>query len=154
MQYITYEGYIRLTAEAKELWTKKRPAIVKAIATAAAEGDRSENAEYIYRKKELRETDRKIRYLEKQLKNIKVVRDKPKNLNKVFFGAWVTLETEEGERIEYRIVGGIEARHELGEISIGSPVAKALLGKNLEDEAIVHLPDNQTRCFIIDKIRY
>lgn len=154
MHYITYEGYIRLTAEAKELWTQKRPAIVKAIATAAAEGDRSENAEYIYRKKELRETDRKIRYLEKQLKHIKVVRDKPKNQNKVFFGAWVTLETEDGEIVEYRIVGGIEARHELGEISIGSPVAESLLGKELEDDVVVHLPDNQTRCFTINKIHY
>jgi len=85
--YITYAGFVRLTEEASYLWKVKRPEIVRAIATAAAEGDRSENAEYIYRKKELRETDRKIRYLERHLKDIEVVRDKPKNQEKIFFGA-------------------------------------------------------------------
>lgn len=154
MSYITYDGYIRLTEELQTLWKVKRPQIVKAITIAAAEGDRSENAEYIYRKKELRETDRKIRFLEKQLKHIEVVRDKPKNHNKVFFGAKVTLEDMDGESKVYRLVGSIEARAEKDEISYLSPVAQALLGKELEDNVHVNLPDNRQAHFIIIKIEY
>ena len=154
MNYITQQGYYRLTEELSFLWKKKRPEIVRAIATAAAEGDRSENAEYIYRKKELRETDWKIRHLERNLKDIRVVRDKPKQQDKVFFGAWVLLEDESGETKELRIVGGIEVRLEEGEISMHSPVAKALLGKNLEDEVTVLLPDNHKQYYYIVGIRY
>lgn len=154
MNYITLEGFQRLTQEASYLWKVKRPGIVKALSDAAAEGDRSENAEYIYRKKELRETDRKIRFLEKQLKDIQVVRDKPRNTQKVFFGAWITLETLEGQTVEYRIVGGIEARLEHKEISVHSPVAKGLLGKNLGDEVVISLPNGTQVEYEITNIRY
>ncbi|MDX1796739.1 MAG: transcription elongation factor GreB [Hydrogenovibrio sp.] len=155
MKYITPEGYRRISAELAELWKVKRPEIVKAIAVAAAEGDRSENAEYIYRKKELRETDRKIRHLEKHLKDIKVVQDKPRNREKVFFGAYVTLENENlPGRVQYRLVGSIESRPEQGEISILSPIAKALLGKDLGDEVQIHLPGGEKKTYLIVEIDY
>ena len=155
MNYITNEGYRRITAELKQLWFVNRPAIVKAISIAAAEGDRSENAEYIYRKKEIRELDRKVRYLEKHLKDIHVVLDKPKIRDKVFFGAWVTLEDmETDENLTYRIVGMIESRPEQGEISMYTPVAKSLLGKELEDEIIVKLPSGEQKKYHISKIVY
>ncbi len=140
MNYITQDGFYRLSEELSYLWKVKRPEIVRAITTAAAEGDRSENAEYIYRKKELRETDRKIRYLERHLKDIQVVRDKPRQRDKVFFGARVLLEDEAGEQVCYRIVGGLEVRLEENEISVASPVAKALLGKQLGDDVVVFCP--------------
>jgi len=153
-KYITNEGHRRLSEELSNLWYKKRPEIVKAIATAAAEGDRSENAEYIYRKKELRETDRKIRQLERSLKDVNIVMDKPQNQQKVFFGAWVDLLDEDDHPITYRIVGGMEARLEEKEISVLSPVAQALLGKELEDEVSVTLPSGGQVTFFIDNIRY
>ncbi|MBD3822587.1 MAG: GreA/GreB family elongation factor [Thiotrichales bacterium] len=156
MNYITAEGYRRVSAELVALWKVKRPEIVRAISAAAAEGDRSENAEYIYRKKELRETDRKIRHLEKHLKDIKVVQDKPKNRNKVFFGARVSLcgESLPGGECQYRLVGMIESRPEVGEISIHSPVAKALLGKELGDEVVIVLPSGEKRLVEIVEIDY
>lgn len=154
MNYITQDGFYRLTEELSFLWKVKRPEIVRAISTAAAEGDRSENAEYIYRKKELRETDRKIRYLERHLKDIKVVRDKPRQRDKVFFGAYVLLEDENGQQRRYRIVGGIEVRGEENEISVKSPVAQALIGKMLDEEVEVTLPDNQKISYTILEINY
>ena len=105
--YITRDGFQALSAELKALW-KRRAGVTKAITAAAAEGDRSENAEYIYRKKELREIDRRIRYLQKRLPDLKVVSEPPSNPDKVFFGAWVTLEDEHGEESVYRIVGADE----------------------------------------------
>ena len=154
MAYITAQGFERLNNEMVFLWKKKRPEIVRALADAAAEGDRSENAEYIYRKKELRETDRRIRYLERHLKDIKVVRDKPADQSKIYFGAKVELEDLEGELKTYRIVGGIEAGHTPGEISMFSPVAKALLGKQVDDEVVVHLPEGQKAVYYVVSIRY
>lgn len=154
MSYITPEGYQRLSSEMVFLWKKKRPEIVRALADAAAEGDRSENAEYIYRKKELRETDRRLRYLERHLKDIKVVRDRPADLSKIYFGAWVTLEDEDGELHTYRIVGGLEAGHTPGDISLFSPVAKALLGKSVEDEVTVELPENKRAIYYVVSIQY
>ncbi len=154
LNYITQEGFYRLSEELSYLWKVKRPEIVRAISTAAAEGDRSENAEYIYRKKELRETDRKIRYLERHLKDIQVVRDKPRQRDKVFFGASVLLEDEAGERVCYRIVGGLEVRLEENEISVASPVAKALLGKQLGDDVVVFLPDSRKVEYTLLEIQY
>lgn len=154
MKYITQEGFYRLTEELSFLWKTKRPEIVRAISTAAAEGDRSENAEYIYRKKELRETDRKIRYLERHLKDINVVRDKPRQQDKVFFGAYVLVEDEDGQQTQYRIVGGIEARGEENEISVNSPVAQALIGKLLDEEVEVRLPDSRKISYTILDIKY
>ena len=154
MNYITHEGYQRLTQELSYLWKEKRPEIVRAITAAAAEGDRSENAEYIYRKKELRETDRKIRQMERHLKDIKIVQDKPRNQDKVFFGAWVDLEDEEGNEVCYRIVGSMEVRVEENEISVKSPVARALIGKELDEEVTVLLPEGKKQTYYIIGIRY
>lgn len=154
MNYITQDGFYRLSEELSHLWKVKRPEIVRAISTAAAEGDRSENAEYIYRKKELRETDRKIRYLERHLKDIQVVRDKPRQRDKVFFGASVLLEDEMGEQVRYRIVGGLEVRLEENEISVASPMAKALLGKVLDDDVVVSLPDGRKVTYTLLEIVY
>lgn len=154
MNYITQDGFYRLSEELSHLWKVKRPEIVRAISTAAAEGDRSENAEYIYRKKELRETDRKIRYLERHLKDIQVVRDKPRQRDKVFFGASVLLEDEMGDQVRYRIVGGLEVRLEENEISVASPMAKALLGKALDDDVVVSLPDGRKVTYTLLEIVY
>lgn len=154
MSYITPQGYERLSSEMVFLWKKKRPEIVRALADAAAEGDRSENAEYIYRKKELRETDRRLRYLERHLKDIKVVRDRPADLSKIYFGAWVTLEDEAGDLHIYRIVGGLEAGYTPGDISLFSPVAKALLGKSVDDEVKVDLPENKRAVYYVVSIQY
>ena len=123
--YITAEGYAKLDAELKALW-KRRAIVVKILAEAAAEGDRSENAEYIYRKKELREIDYRIRYLQKRLPDLKVVATQPSNPQQVFFAAWVTLEDDHGEEKTYRIVGPDEFDAKKGWISMDSPVAKAL----------------------------
>jgi transcription elongation factor GreB len=154
LNYITQDGFYRLSEELSYLWKVKRPEIVRAISTAAAEGDRSENAEYIYRKKELRETDRKIRYLERHLKDIQVVRDKPRQRDKVFFGASVLLEDEMGDQVRYRIVGGLEVRLEENEISVASPMAKALLGKALDDDVVVSLPDGRKVTYTLLEILY
>lgn len=137
--YITAEGYEKLDAELKAIW-KRRAIVVKILAEAAAEGDRSENAEYIYRKKELREIDYRIRYLQKRLPDLKIVDKPPSNPQQVFFAAWVTLENDKGEEKTYRIVGPDEFNAKKGWISMDSPVAKALLKKNIDDEVIVETP--------------
>ncbi|MDD1621092.1 MAG: GreA/GreB family elongation factor, partial [Methylococcaceae bacterium] len=124
--YITVEGYKRLETELKQLW-ERRKHVTAALSAAAAEGDRSENAEYIYRKKELREIDRRIHYLQKRLPSLTVVSEKPGNQKQVFFGAWVTLETMDGEEVTYRIVGADEIDTSGGLISLDSPLAIALL---------------------------
>ncbi|PCI10171.1 MAG: transcription elongation factor GreB [Thiotrichales bacterium] len=138
--YITPEGYTALDDELKALW-KRRHLVVEALSAAAAEGDRSENAEYIYRKKELRGIDYRIRYLQKRLPNFKVVHHKPTTSNRIFFGAWVTLQDDDGQEIIYRIVGADETDPKLGFISIDSPMAKALLKKEIDDEVKVKTPD-------------
>lgn len=150
--YITAEGYVRLDAELKALW-KRRAYVVKILAEAAAEGDRSENAEYIYRKKELREIDYRIRYLQKRLPDLKIVDNPPSNLQQVFFAAWVTLKDDQGEVKIYRIVGPDEFDAKKGWISMDSPVAKALLKKHLDDEVKVVTPRG-TEHFYISNIRY
>lgn len=125
------------------LWRVKRPRVTKAVSEAAAEGDRSENAEYIYRKKQLREIDRRVRYLRKRVDDIVVVDSVPENQDKVYFGAWVSLEDEEGNRLEYRIVGPDETDSQLAYISMDSPVGLALLKKSVDDEVIVKLPERE-----------
>jgi transcription elongation factor GreB len=139
--YITRAGHRRLTEEFDFLRNKKRPEVVGALADAAAEGDRSENAEYIYRKKQLREIDRRLRFLAKRL-DIAVIVDptEQKRRDRVFFGATVTIEDEEGETIVYRIVGADETGP-AGDISWRSPVGRALLGKALGDTVSVSLQD-------------
>jgi len=150
--YITPEGYTALDDELKALW-KRRHHVVEALSAAAAEGDRSENAEYIYRKKELGGIDRRIRYLQKRLPNFKVVHDKPSTFDRIFFGAWVTLEDDNGKEITYRIVGADETDPQLGFISIDSPMAKALLKKTIDDEVQVVTPSGK-QCLLVCSIRY
>lgn len=150
--YITAEGYAKLDAELKAIW-KRRAIVVKILAAAAAEGDRSENAEYIYRKKELREIDYRIRYLQKRLPDLKIVDQPPSNPQQVFFAAWVTLENDQGEEKTYRIVGPDEFDAKKGWISMDSPVAKALLKKHIEDEVKVKTP-NGTENYYISNVYY
>ncbi len=150
--YITGDGYDTLQRELNGLW-QRRKEVTKALSAAAAEGDRSENAEYIYRKKELAGIDRRIRYLQKRLPDLTVVRDLPSNTDQVFFGAWVTLENEAGEEFTHRIVGPDEFDPEKGWISMDSPMAQALLKKQLDDEITVETPKG-SKIYVIVEIRY
>ena len=151
--YITEQGFADLRREEKDIW-QKRAQVTRALAAAAAEGDRSENAEYTYRKKQLREIDRRIRYLQKRLPTLNVV-SQVGDRDKVFFGAWVTLEKEDGTEVEYRIVGGdeIQSDSSKGYISADSPMARVLLAKKVNDEAMLELGGVQ-QFFRIKKIRY
>ena len=148
---VTPEGHARLKAELDALWRVKRPEVVKALAAAAAEGDRSENAEYTYRKKQLGEIDRRVRYLSKRLETLRVVDAAPSDPQAVFFGAHVELEdAATGETARYRIVGPDETDAKLGWISIDSPLARAMLKKRLDDEFEAQLPGGTSRYAIID----
>ncbi len=150
--YVTVEGYEALQTELKALW-RRRAEVTLALAAAAAEGDRSENAEYIYRKKELREIDRRIRYLQKRLPDLVVVRDLPSDRERVYFGAWVRLEDEAGHETRYRIVGPDEFDLSKGYISMDSPIARALMKKALDEEVTVDTPKGAQRYHIVG-IRY
>lgn len=149
--YITPEGYATLLAEVQGLWLRRRD-VVKALSAAAAEGDRSENAEYIYRKKELGGIDYRIRYLQKRLPTLTVVEPHQDN-ERVYFAAWVELEDEDGQTITYRIVGADEIDPKLGHMSLDSPMAKQLLGKRVDDEIKLTLGDVTTVYWIVG-IRY
>ena len=144
--YITPEGYKRLEDESAALW-QKRNEVAKALAAAAAEGDRSENAEYIYRKKQLREIDSRITYLQKRMPKLTVVRE-VQDKQRVFFGAWVTIENESGEEIHHRIVGADEFDQNEKFITVDSPLAKLLLGKTLEDEVNLEIKGRKQSLFI------
>lgn len=145
--YITAEGFEALRTELKDLWVKRRD-VVAHLSAAAAEGDRSENAEYIYRKKQLRELDRRIRYLQKRLPDLQVVREKPATREKVFFGASVTLSDDDDQEYRHRIVGADETDAKQGWISIDAPMARALLGRCINDEVIVATPDGNKTYWI------
>lgn len=149
--YITPAGYAALEREVVSLWSRRAETTV-AITAAAAEGDRSENAEYIYRKKELRELDRRIRYLQKRMPDLRVVRDVGSK-KQVFFGARVRLEREDGELVNYHIVGADELDPFAGTISIDSPMAKVLLKKCVDDEVELVLGDRK-ETYVIDAITY
>ncbi len=151
--YITPDGAKKLRAELDQLWSVERPRVTQEVADAAAQGDRSENAEYIYGKRRLREIDRRVRFLSKRLDEITVVSEPPSDPSRVFFGAWVELEDEEGERVTYRIVGPDESNVERGWISMEAPVAKALLGKRRDDEVTVRRPKGEITYTVIE-IRY
>ncbi|MGH0035533.1 MAG: transcription elongation factor GreB [Myxococcota bacterium] len=138
--YITPEGFEKLRAELDELWRVERPRVTQEVSAAAAQGDRSENAEYIYGKKRLREIDRRVRFLTKRMDELTVVRATPDQRGRVFFGAWVTLEDEDGNIVRYRIVGPDEFDASSGRISIESPVARALMRKEVGDEVLVKRP--------------
>jgi transcription elongation factor GreB len=148
---ITREGHDRLKAELDELWRVRRPEVVKALAAAAAEGDRSENAEYTYRKKQLGEIDRRVRYLSKRLEALRVVEGAPSDPEAVFFGAWGEVENiASGETSRYRIVGPDETDAPRGWISIDSPLARAMLKKRIDDEFPVELPGGPARFAVVD----
>ena len=148
---ITPQGHARLKAELDELWRQRRPEVVKALAAAAAEGDRSENAEYTYRKKQPGEIDRRVRYLSKRLEALRVVDTRPSDPEAVFFGATVELENvDSGDSHVYRIVGPDETDAATGWISIDSPLARALLKKRIDDEFSVELPGGITRFVLVD----
>jgi transcription elongation factor GreB len=149
--YITPEGFAALQEELDGIWLRRRD-VVKALSEAAAEGDRSENAEYIYRKKELGGLDRRIRYLQKRLPALTVVREAP-NSEAIFFGATVALCDDENETRTYRIVGPDETDAKTFAISMDSPLAKALLGKRVDDEVEITIGENKIRVSV-ESIRY
>ena len=148
---ITPEGYAKLNKELKNLWVKRKE-VNAALSAAAAEGDRSENAEYIYRKKQQGEIDRKIRYLQKRLPDLRVI-DQIANQEQIFFGAYVELEQENDKVVQYRIVGPDETDANKGWISIDSPLAKALLKKQVVDEVSIKLA-GEKKTYFINKIHY
>src|ERR1043165_5116863 len=139
-QYITPEGAQRLQEELDELWKRERPRVTQAVSEAAAQGDRSENAEYTYGKRRLREIDRRVRFLRKRLDGMTIVDKPPSDPKRVFFGAWVTLEDDAGREQRHRIVGPDEFDMEPGYISMDAPLARALMGKRLDDEVRVQVP--------------
>ena len=148
---ITRAGHDRLKTELDDLWRVQRPEVVRALAAAAAEGDRSENAEYTYRKKQLGGIDRRVRYLSKRLEVLRVVDTAPSDRDAVFFGARIILERiSDGVELVYRIVGPDETDAPLGHISIDSPLARALLKKRADDELQVELPTGPTAFVIVD----
>jgi transcription elongation factor GreB len=148
--YITPAGEAALKKELKELWLLRRQEVVPALRAAAAEGDRSENAEYIYRKKQLGEIDRRVRYLSRRLDVVEVVRHKPPRRDRVHFGASVTLEDSAGAVRNYRIVGADETNAGKGWISVDSPVARALLGKQVDDSISVDLPEGRVELVLLE----
>jgi transcription elongation factor GreB len=150
---ITSDGHQRLKDEFDRLWRVTRPEVVRALSDAAAEGDRSENAEYIYRKKQLGEIDRRVRYLTRRLQDVRVVDGPPTDPSAVYFGAWVRLESEDGEMHDYRIVGPDETDAVRGWISIDSPLARAALRARADAEFEVELPTGRMR-FVVVQVSY
>jgi transcription elongation factor GreB len=149
-KYITPEGKQRLLDEFNLLWKVKRPEVTAALAAAAAEGDRSENAEYLYRKKQLREIDSRMHFLKNRLEDVVVVDSIPSDPSRIFFGAWVRMEDEAGNPVEYRIVGPDEFDPDKGYISMDSPVARALMKKSEGDEVVVKRPKGDSRFTIVN----
>ena len=151
---ITRAGFERLRDELNDLWRVRRPEVVKALGEAAAEGDRSENAEYIYRKKQLGEIDRRVRYLSKRLEALRVVDEAPADRTAIFFGAWIGIEdADSGDVHRYRIVGPDEIDAPQGWISIDSPLARAALKKRIDDEFEAMLPTGKATYVVVD-VRY
>lgn len=147
--YITPQGAEALKKELRYLWRELRPEVVKAVTAAAAEGDRSENAEYIYRKKQLREIDGRVRYLTKRVDIMKIVNQVPTDTSIIRFGAKMTLQDQHKAIVKYRIVGVDETDSKAGFISIDSPVAKALLGKTIGDSIEVDLPESSIQFTVL-----
>ena len=148
--YITAEGAKTLQDELQRLWKVDRPRVTQGVADAAAEGDRSENAEYIYGKKRLREILRRCRFLKKRLEDLTVVSETPTVEGRVFFASWVKVEDDTGEVRVYRVVGPDETDFERGFISIDSPMGRALLGKSLDDEVLVKRPKGDAIMTILE----
>lgn len=152
-KYITPEGKARMEEELRYLWKEKRPVVTQAVSEAAAQGDRSENAEYIYGKKQLREIDSRVRFLSKRLDDMVEVDRIPEDKKKVFFGAWIELEDEEGNVKQFRIVGPDEFDVKLGFISMDSPLAQALLNKSEGDDISVQGPNGVLE-YYLSKVQY
>jgi transcription elongation factor GreB len=152
-KYITPEGARRLNKELDELWRIERPRVTQAVSEAAAQGDRSENADYIYGKRRLREIDRRVRFLRKRLEGMVIVDRGPSDPRRVFFGAWVSLEAEDGTVARYRIVGPDEFDAAPGYISMDSPLGVALMKKALDEDVAVEVPGG-VRTFTIVEIEY
>ena len=152
-KYITPEGAARLRRELDELWRVKRPAVTRAVAEAAAQGDRSENAEYIYGKKQLAEIDRRVRFLRKRLTDMRVVDQLPGDTSRVFFGAWFELADDDGRPSEYRLVGPDEIDVAPDYVSVDSPLGRAVLGKALGVQIVVPTPDGE-RLYEVTGVRY
>jgi transcription elongation factor GreB len=151
--YVTAQGQLTLKAELYQLWKVERPVVTQSVTEAAAQGDRSENAEYIYGKKRLREIDHRVRYLSKRLEAFTVVSQPPSNQSRVYFGAYIKLENNDGVVNQYRIVGPDELDPRKGYISIDGPLARALLGKEIDDEVEIESPAG-TSSYVILGIRY
>jgi transcription elongation factor GreB len=152
--YITPEGASKMRAEVHQLWKIERPKVTQIVHEAAKNGDRSENGDYIYGKRRLREIDGRVRYLTKRIEEATIVEDKPRDPSKVFFAAWVTVEDEDsGKENIYRLVGSDEIDSALNWISIDSPIARALVGKSIDDEVKVKTPAGD-RCLVISAIKY
>lgn len=152
-KHITENGFKVLKEELNFLWRVKRPEVTRAVSEAAALGDRSENAEYIYGKKQLREIDRRVRYLQKRIDDLIVVREPPSDLNKIYFGAWITLEDDAGVEQKVRIVGPDEIDTAKRWISIDSPMAKALLKKAIDEDVVVNGPSGETH-YVVTAVKY
>ena len=152
-KFVTPQGAARLKQELDHLWRVLRPQVTQAVQEAAAQGDRSENAEYIYGKRQLREIDRRVRFLRQRLDGMVVVGAPPSDRSRVFFGAWATLEDDDGNEVEYRIVGPDEFDAQPGYISMDSPLARALMRKGLDDEVIVEVPGGTRRYHVVG-VRY
>ncbi len=152
-KYATAEGARRLREELDHLWRVRRPQVTKAVQEAAAQGDRSENAEYIYGKKMLREIDARVRFLRKRLEGLVVVSRPPDDRSRIFFGAWVKVEDEDGRETELRIVGPDEIDPSRKYVSMDSPLARALMKKRRDDEVTVEVPGGTAR-FVVMEIRY
>jgi transcription elongation factor GreB len=152
-KYITPEGARRLRAELDDLWRVQRPQVTRAVAEAAAQGDRSENAEYTYGKRQLREIDRRVRFLRKRLEGVVVVDRPPDDRERIFFGAWVLLADDDGGERELRIVGPDELDPARGYLSMDSPLARALMGRRLDDEVRIDAPGG-VRIWTVIGIRY
>ena len=149
-KYITDEGEKILKEELHQLWKVERPQVTQSVSEAAALGDRSENAEYIYGKKRLREIDRRVRYLSKRLEEVTVVSAPPDDQSKIYFGAYVTLEEDNGNETRYRLVGPDEIDPRKGYISIDSPLGTQLLGKSIDAELLIDLPTGARKYFVIN----
>lgn len=147
--YITPEGARTLRDELDQLWRVERPAVTRAVSEAAAQGDRSENAEYIYGKKQLYAIDRRVRYLQKRLDVLKIVDSSERDHDKAYFGAWLRVEAEGGEISVYRIVGPDEIGFDKRYISVESPLARAVLGKGPDDEFEVESPSGRSVCRLL-----
>ncbi len=147
---ITQAGFDQLKAELDHLWRKERPEVTKIVSWAASLGDRSENADYVFNKKRLREIDRRVRYLRKVLADVKIVPYHPRQEGKVYFGAWVELENDEGETLKFRIVGPDEIYGRDDYVSIDAPMARACLQKEVGDEVVVRTPTGKAKWAVLE----